>query len=94
MSDLDDLDDDVLEIVLGFQTISEGIELLARSGAITDTALNATLTVRTEPLQQVKQFCAITNTFSLHRRSSSTSASSWLRWLLVPAPFSTARAPG
>lgn len=40
------LDDDLYEVLLGYESIRQGIELLARSGAITDPKLNATITVR------------------------------------------------
>lgn len=44
---LDDLlDDSILAIVLGYEQVSQGIQLLARSGAIADPKLNATITVR------------------------------------------------
>lgn len=45
--DLDDmLDDSILKTILGYEEVRQGIELLARSGAITDPKLNATITVR------------------------------------------------
>lgn len=35
----------VLDLVLAYEAVKQGVELLGRSGAITDPALNATLTV-------------------------------------------------
>lgn len=45
--DLDDmLDSSILTTILGYEQVNQGIELLARSGAITDPKVNATIMVR------------------------------------------------